>query len=77
MTETPPDFAQVSVIVPAYQADEDLPHCLAALREDGGPELDILVVDDASPDSDAAKALAELQQTLDEIRSSQSIGTSR
>ena len=48
----------LSVIVPAYQAGEDLPHCLAALRKDGGDQLEIIVVDDASPGQDMAEIAA-------------------
>ena len=38
---------RLSVVVPCYNADDDLELCLEALRNDGGALLDILVVDDA------------------------------
>ena len=44
--------AGLSVVVPCYNADRDLDRCLAALRADAGPEIDIVVVDDASTQGD-------------------------
>lgn len=53
MTDGPSgDAAGLSVVVPCYDADRDLDLCLAALRADGGPGLEIVVVDDASPRGD-------------------------
>ena len=48
----------LSVVVPCFNADEELETCLAALRLDGGAPLDILVVDDASTRGNPA-AVAE------------------
>lgn len=45
---------RLSVVVPCYNAAKDLDRCLAALRQDAGDDLDILVVDDASSEGDAA-----------------------
>ena len=49
---TATDRDRLSVVVPCYNADNDLEMCLEALRLDGGHELDILVVDDASTQGD-------------------------
>ncbi len=59
-TGLPPSL---SVIVPAYAAEGDLPYCLAALREDGGDALEIIVVDDASPGQKMAEIAAEYGAT--------------
>ncbi len=49
---------RLSVVVPCYNADDDLDRCLEALRDDGGDALEILVVDDASTRGNPA-AVAE------------------
>lgn len=41
---------KVSVIVPAYNAEATLPHCLRALLSDADGDTEILVVDDGSTD---------------------------
>jgi GT2 family glycosyltransferase len=51
---TGPAIDRLSVVVPCYNADQDLEQCLEALRTDGGEALDILVVDDASTRGDPA-----------------------
>ncbi|TPE48395.1 glycosyltransferase [Amaricoccus solimangrovi] len=48
----------VSVILPAYRAAETLPTALAALAAQSWREIEVLVVDDASPDATAEVARA-------------------
>ncbi len=48
------DWTGVSVVVPHYNALDDLDHCLAGLRAHGGTTLDIVVADDASTRGDPA-----------------------
>lgn len=40
------------MVVPCYNAGEDLEHCLAALRRHNGPGLELVVADDASTRGD-------------------------
>ena len=47
---------RVSFIVPAYNAIDTLPRCLAALLSDMDDESEIIVVDDASQDDSASLA---------------------
>lgn len=47
----------ISVIVPAYQAEETLPHTLNSLRRQTFGEFEVIVVDDGS--SDDTRAVAE------------------
>ncbi len=54
----PPDWSGLSVVVPCFNAGEDLERCLDALRRHNGPGLEIVVVDDASTRGDPG-AVAE------------------
>jgi glycosyltransferase involved in cell wall biosynthesis len=47
---------RVSVIIPACNAGDCLPHCLAALRSQASDDVEIIVVDDASTDGTAGIA---------------------
>ena len=53
MIETPSDL--ISVIIPAYNAADTLPHCLAALQQQTIPptQYEVIVVDDGSADDTA------------------------
>ena len=48
LCEMKQDKPLVSVIVPAYQAVDDLPRCLQSLSDQTYQELEILVIDDGS-----------------------------
>lgn len=50
LCEMKQDKPLVSVIVPAYQAVDDLPRCLQSLSDQTYQELEILVIDDGSRD---------------------------
>ena len=41
----------VSVIVPVYRVEEYLEKCIQSMRRQSYPELEILLVDDGSPDN--------------------------
>lgn len=51
--------SRVSVVIPACNAAAHLPRCLAALKAEPEPGLEILLVDDASTDDTAALAEAQ------------------
>src|SRR5438046_8539390 len=51
MTLGPQPFA--SVITPAYRAERFLGECLASVRDQSFSDLECIVVDDASPESDS------------------------
>ncbi|MDN3714422.1 glycosyltransferase [Paracoccus cavernae] len=53
--------ADCAVIVPVYNAAEDVAICLERLRAYTPPEVDILFVDDASPDPQIARLLSRLE----------------
>ncbi len=40
----------VSVVIPAYDAEGDLPACLASVFRSGGVSFEVIVVNDASTD---------------------------
>jgi len=40
----------ISVIIPVYKAENDLPRCLESLITQSYPQLQIILVDDGSPD---------------------------
>ena len=54
----------VSVVVPARDASRTIAPCLAALRQAGGPTLEIIVVDDGSRDETAVAARADASQVI-------------
>lgn len=47
---------RISIIVPAYNAPQELYECLSSLRASCGPDSEILAVDDASTDNTPAVA---------------------
>jgi CDP-glycerol glycerophosphotransferase len=49
---------KLSVVVPAYNAERYLARCLDSLLRDGSADIEVVAVDDASPD-DSAKLLDE------------------
>ena len=51
---------RVSVVVPCYRYGAYLPACVASATSQPGVEVDVLIVDDASPDdsADVARSLA-------------------
>lgn len=57
----------VSVVIPAYAAATTLPTQLAALADQAGPGLEVIVVDNASPDDTRRVALAA-RRTLPGLR---------
>ncbi len=50
---------RLSVVVPVYNVADYLPACLASIRSQAGPDLEIVAVDDGSTD-DSASRLADL-----------------
>lgn len=50
-----PDWSDVSIVVPAFNPGQDLERCLSALRHHNGPDLEIVVADDASTRGDPAE----------------------
>ena len=55
----------VSIVLPCFNDGRYLPDCLASLRTQTWPNLEILVVDDASTDPGTIEFLAELEQAAD------------
>ena len=60
----------VSVVVPCYNYGHFLPRCLDSILEQPGVEVDVIVVDDASPDgsADVAAAIADSDPRVRLIR---------
>jgi glycosyltransferase involved in cell wall biosynthesis len=60
----------VSVIVPCYNYGHFLPDCIASILAQEGVNIDILIIDDASPDGsgEVASALAERDPHIAVIR---------
>jgi glycosyltransferase involved in cell wall biosynthesis len=60
----------VSVVVPCYNYGHYLPECTRSILEQPGVEVEILIVDDASPDGsgDVAEALAASEPRISVIR---------
>ena len=54
----------VSVIVPIYQTEKYLPRCLDSLQRQSLPNIEILLVDDGSPDN--CSAICDDYATKDE-----------
>ena len=65
-----PSMGRVSVIVPAYRAEASLAVALRSLSAQSYPDLEVLVVDDASPDAtfEVARALAREDPRIRPIR---------
>lgn len=51
----------VSIIVPCFNHGLFLPACLHAIREQDYPELEVVVIDDASTDAETLEVMAELE----------------
>lgn len=60
----------VSVIVPCYNYGHFLPGCIDSILSQQGVEVDVLIIDDASPDGsgEVASALAERDPRITTIR---------
>jgi glycosyltransferase involved in cell wall biosynthesis len=56
----------ISIIIPAYNAAQTLPACLAALQRQTQPPDEIIVVDDGSQDQTAQVARAYGAQLLEQ-----------
>lgn len=48
------DYPLISVVVPVYKVEKYLPRCVASLQAQDYPKLEILLVDDGSPDGSGA-----------------------
>lgn len=59
-----PSPLSISVIIPAHNAAEHLPHCLAALATTDYPVWECLVVDDHSADTTPSLAVAYLAHVI-------------
>lgn len=57
----------ISVIVPVYRAERFLPRCIDSLRRQTYPELEIVLIDDGSPDR-CGEICEEYQQRDSRIR---------
>ncbi|MDN3714375.1 glycosyltransferase [Paracoccus cavernae] len=68
--------ADCAVIVPVYNAAEDVAICLERLRAYTPPEVDILFVDDASPDPQIARLLEQARDipNLRVLRNNHNLG---
>lgn len=66
----------VSVIVPCYNYGRFLPTCVGSVLQQPGVEVDVLIIDDASPDGSAevAAQLASTDSRVKLIRHSQNQG---
>jgi hypothetical protein len=53
---TPAVRATVSVVVPCYNYGHYLPTCVASILDQPGVDVDVLIIDDASPDGSAEVA---------------------
>ncbi|WP_158610157.1 glycosyltransferase [Micromonospora globbae] len=54
--QDPPSPPTVSVVVPCYRYGHFLPACVRSILDQEGVDVDVLIVDDASPDDSAAVA---------------------
>ena len=59
---------RVSILIPVYNTAQYLPRCLASVQNQTLHEIEIIVVNDASPDN-AAEVLAEYAAKDSRIRS--------
>lgn len=57
----------VTVVVPVYNVEDDLPHCMETIIGQTYPHLEIIMVDDGSTDS-SGKLCDEIAQTDSRIR---------
>lgn len=48
------DYPLISIVVPVYKVEKYLPRCVASLQAQDYPKLEILLVDDGSPDGSGA-----------------------
>lgn len=67
---TPGRRPSVSIVVPCYKYGHYLPYCVASLLEQPGVEVDVLIVDDASPDDsgEVAEQLADRHDNVELLR---------
>jgi glycosyltransferase involved in cell wall biosynthesis len=67
---------RVSVVVPCYNYGDFLPQCVDSLVSQRSVHVEILIVDDASPDGsgDVADALAAVYQSVSVIRHRRNMG---
>ena len=59
---------KISVIIPTYNRATMLCECVASVLATGWTELEVIVVDDCSPDDTAAKIKEEFGETVKYIR---------
>jgi Glycosyl transferase family 2 len=73
---TPSRAPRVSVVVPCYNYGHYLPSCLASALDQPGVQVDVVVVDDASPDGsgDVAEQLAAVDSRITVIRHNRNTG---
>jgi glycosyltransferase involved in cell wall biosynthesis len=66
----------VSVVVPCYNYGHFLPECVRSILEQPGVDVDVLIVDDCSPDgsADVARALAAADSRVDVIAHTENQG---
>ncbi len=57
--QTPQDLGNVTVVIPCYRYGRYLPGAVAAALDQSGVEVDVIIVDDASPD-DSGEVAEEL-----------------
>ncbi|MGE5829628.1 MAG: glycosyltransferase family 2 protein, partial [Micromonosporaceae bacterium] len=60
-------MAVLSVIVPVYRVRDYLPECLDSLLVDTGADIEVVAVDDASPD-DSGEILARYAAADNRLR---------
>jgi hypothetical protein len=72
----PAGRSTVSVVVPCYNYGHFLPSCVASILEQPGVDVDVLIIDDASPDGsgEVASSLAAGDRRISVIRHEQNRG---
>jgi hypothetical protein len=71
-----PSAGKVSIVMPAYMAEETLPTAIASLRAQSYADFELIVVDDCSPDAtyDVARALARADSRIRVVRQRRNSG---